>query len=900
MTLSVHDYATNAGGASGSGTLTVQPSASPDDIVVVAIFLYASGGSPVVTGVTDTGSAGLTFTKRASYTWGTNNLMEVWWAHTSGSLSAETIEFAFTGTGNLTYSGIAYAVTGADTSSPWDSNGALPVENNSSGSTTATSGSISTTNATSILLSWCGGDMFDDATANSPQTQITSKLHSGSDYSDLVTGYYNVSSSQSGATLSYTVGQTYFNWGMIVDAMVPPLTPSLTGTWSSTDAKDAMAFTGLGPINGTWASTDAKDALAFTGTVPITFSLDGYAVGGNGGGGGGLTSGTVTLSTSQDNELICVYVVTGGHFNAGQVTSITDTADLVWHRRHKRTQNGSEPFIELWWAHAPTPLSADVITVNTDATGALAVIAFGVTGANTTTPWDTNSRAPWFYDVTGGNPTTSLYTNAASTMLLALYGADGVGTAGTIDAGFTYVTATSQSEHVGDTMQAALAYQIVSAAQSNLQAQYGQSGGTFNNRSIMTDAIVAAGESGTADEVYWYFDQGSGADIVISASGDNQTASVTGVAMVNPDLMTIVMVMIQSASGLGEVTSINDSNNLAPASPGFQRRSRKTDSTGTLALEVWWAYTPNALNGNDTINVLTTETAPGDVISVIVFGVGGTSGSIALGDPFWDGATDLPALADTDSGGGIGVYPNTTITSTITQNCLLLGFTANATVDETGGATLPFYPFESTASAGPAANLAIEFLYSSALVSDQLVEFDTSPSPHTWVMIADAIPVGLPVPPNGVWGSTEAKDTLTHTGDFSEIGIDGTAGWVGYPAGTGVIAATEAKDKFTGAPAQAPYDSVGWLGWVPAFATMAAVDTKDHASLGGWVIGAGGISGRWTSTDAPDRWSLSNIGPAVTGTMHPVELTDRWASAGFILPVVPPPTPRKRRLLIIT
>jgi hypothetical protein len=282
----------------------------------------------------------------------------------------------------------------------------------------------------------------------------------------------------------------------------------------------------------------------------------------------------------------------------------------------------------------------------------------------------------------------------------------------------------------------------------------------------------------------------------------------------------------------------------------------------------------------------------GDVASFLLFGVAGATGWYT--GQYWDGNNSLPVLNHGTTG-----PTHVTDINTNAPHTLNLCFAANLTQSLIGAATAPFteaiptilgsfgltsvFPIMATASAAPPTNIGVEFLYSGPIVNDETAQFTVSPEPTDWIAIGDAIDVGPPVPPTGVWASTEHKDTFSAAG-FVPI----TATWH----------STEAKDKTGGTPNQAPYNGIGWLGCVPAFATWHSTDQKDRFSFSGWVIG-GGITGRMSTTEARDRMSFSNR-TTITGTWGSIEAKDRYASAGFEIPIETPPRPRQRRMLLIT
>ncbi len=694
-------------------------------------------------------------------------------------------------------------------------------------------------------------------------------------------------------------------------------TPPPTGTWASTEAPDIMDFVDIPPVTGTWTSTEAKDTMNFHGAPP--FGLDGYATGSNSGGGSatpGVTSSTVTLSTTFADDVIVVGVVSTGYWNASEVTSITDTAGLTWKKRNSRWILGSFPSVELWWAHAPTALAGDIITVHTansgghfagGGTGSIALIAWGVSGANYTTPWDKHTQAGSYTDdIDEFYPTeiiSQAYTSATNTFMFGLQAIQTV-TPDSISYGaytpFTFVTSSFAPEEGagGYSATAQFAYYVADAPQNSVAVEFGYLYGgadiLFSSAGVMADAIVALGESGTTDAVYWYLDPTTNSGVISLTSGHALTLSYSAF---NNGLMAVLPILIRSASSLGEVTSVTSTQ---AGSPGWERRSRHV--SGQLAYEVWWAYYPTAA-ADDVVTVTTTNTVSGDIIAGIITSVGGTTGSYGLGDPFWDPSPSLPAL-NGDLGSPSTGYPYVTDLSTITPHTLLLAFVGN--VDPSApeqGFTNPFVatipnannpqggtdftvPVSNIVSTAPAVNMAYEWLYSSGLATDETAEFLTSPEPAApWIMIGDAIPVGPPQPPTGVWASTEHADIFAATG---------------FVPAHGVWASTEHADEFTGAPAQAPYDSVGWLGWVPAFATWASTGTPDHMTFDGWLLGFGGITGQMGAVETADRFGATDYA-IVTGTWASVESKDRMADNGYLIPLPGPPEGiRKRRVMIIT
>ena len=654
-----------------------------------------------------------------------------------------------------------------------------------------------------------------------------------------------------------------------------------------------------------------------------------------------IMTGTVTLSTTQNDDVIVLGIATGGFYNAARVESITSTSGLVWKRRNRRWQVGGYKGdgstiintgldTEIWWAHAPTALSGEVITVNMDpttypgagfvttsGTGSMSLIAFGVSGANYTTPWDAHTQAGGFVDNIGNifyTPATAeLSTKANKTFLIGFHG-DTLADTGITQDPWTYVTSVTASEHLGYPSFLSLVYQIVEEPQFNTNVVYGQTYAgypVFQAQSMMFDSIVAAGESGTNAEVVWFWDAGSTSNIQQLSTGTTLQLSYSAT---NFNLMVLIEVVIMSASGNGEVTSISEGQGSL-SSTGFERRSRTVTNTpkGSLAVEIWWGWMPMYTSAeranNDTITINTINAASGDIIGAIMFGLGGTTGAFGLGDPFWDVNPSVPAANNST----VSSPPYATDISTTIPSDLLVAWTANNT-ENVPGFTDPFVtlvqaypatilPIMQLNSLAPPLYTGFEFFYEPGLATSETAEFLAgSPEPDGWIVVADAIPVGPPQPPIGTMHPSDPPDKFTHTGNYTAIGIASPGGWVGAPENHGVITAIEHEDICGGTPnlGYAPFLGEGWLGGVAAHATWHSTESDDQMALYGWVLGFG-ITGQLNAPESKDRMASSNR-TTVTGTMGAVETKDRWASAGLVLPPghIHPTTPRKRRLLIVT
>jgi len=141
--------------------------------------------------------------------------------------------------------------------------------------------------------------------------------------------------------------------------------------------------------------------------------------------------------------------------------------------------------LEEWYAVASPTLSSATITATLSASDSAAtwVAVFAMSGANTTSPFDSNPSLP--ATSAGTSPSTTMSTSSANDVLL--YGC-AAGTGG-MPSGFTSIYSSafppSQNEYVG--------YEAVSAAQTNLVTSCGAN----SYGAEITDAVV--GSIGGAD-----------------------------------------------------------------------------------------------------------------------------------------------------------------------------------------------------------------------------------------------------------------------------------------------------------------------------------------------------------------------------------------------------------------
>ncbi len=213
---------TIAAGSSGSVSLTT---ANTNDVIIVSV-ITANGTTASVSD-----AAGLTWTQRLLAT-NTANTYE-FYAISANALSADSITVTLSATDNAVI--VAFGVSGASTSSPFDGNGTT-----ATGSGTAVSGSYTTANNGDFLIGIVGVyNATDTITAGSGFTiiQQTNIAKTRGKLRATLGDEYEVLSTTGSQTVSATLSASN-SWMLLIDAVSPPVTAfskSLSDTLSLTD-----------------------------------------------------------------------------------------------------------------------------------------------------------------------------------------------------------------------------------------------------------------------------------------------------------------------------------------------------------------------------------------------------------------------------------------------------------------------------------------------------------------------------------------------------------------------------------------------------------------------------------------------------------------------------------------
>lgn len=181
------------------------------------------------------------------------------------------------------------------------------------------------------------------------------------------------------------------------------------------------------------------------------------------------------LTTTGTDDIVCALIACEEFTTLPTVTAVSG-AGLTWTRQAQSTNTNpaiNQIDLELWYADAPLALTSETIIATFSGTfDAASMVAFGVAGANTTTPWDTASNLP--QTPTGSENPGDMHFADISTFGGADFLIYGAATAnsgqlpGTIPTGTTVIaTATSTGSNAGSFVCAAFESATVQQSGTN-------------------------------------------------------------------------------------------------------------------------------------------------------------------------------------------------------------------------------------------------------------------------------------------------------------------------------------------------------------------------------------------------------------------------------------------------
>jgi len=234
-----------------------------------------------------------------------------------------------------------------------------------------------------------------------------------------------------------------------------------------------------------FAGSTLSNKWTTVGGGSATLALDGSGSGT----GSSATSYTISLTTSHANDVLYLSHVNG---QSATVSSVTSSPSLTWtHRASVTYSTVASPTndLETWYAIWSSSGSI-TITVNLSASVNSAGVAFGVSGANTGSPFDTNGAIPATNRGDAGTSSSvTISTSNANDLLIGAVGVLGNPSL-TVGSGTTLVA----TQAVSTIRETSDEYKIVSSTQSNLALTYSWSGS--QDWGSIGDAIKAASGGG--------------------------------------------------------------------------------------------------------------------------------------------------------------------------------------------------------------------------------------------------------------------------------------------------------------------------------------------------------------------------------------------------------------------
>lgn len=193
------------------------------------------------------------------------------------------------------------------------------------------------------------------------------------------------------------------------------------------------------------------------------------------------------LTTSNTNDVIIVVATSVATPGAAPTVSSVTGGGLSWNKRAASGSTaiggGTNGNLEVWYAIAAAKLTSTNITATfTGSANTVEIVLFGVSGANTTTPWDANVSIPKFASSTiGSTPSVnSVSTSNANDMALGFFATNSTPVS-TPGSGYTIIL---------NGVETGTEEKVVSTTQSSVSVAFGASNPT--GWVMYADAIQAA------------------------------------------------------------------------------------------------------------------------------------------------------------------------------------------------------------------------------------------------------------------------------------------------------------------------------------------------------------------------------------------------------------------------
>jgi len=261
----------------------------------------------------------------------------------------------------------------------------------------------------------------------------------------------------------------------ILSTSDPPATTSTTSVATSTTTSRTTSTTST----ATSTTTSKTTSTSTTSTSSPSMALDGDVVGYDKTG----STPSVSLTTSNAGDVIIVLVSTSVSSGSPPKVSSISSPHVSWKSSARGTGGDGITDYEEWYGIASSALSSETITVHLSGSPAddSTIVAFGISGANTASPFDSHSGLPAWASGSGGSPSVSISTSNANDFI---FGVEVRGCPSANGAHYSTIASDGCSANYTDVYAE---YQIVSSAKSSFAVNWGSTASYWD---IMGDAVV--------------------------------------------------------------------------------------------------------------------------------------------------------------------------------------------------------------------------------------------------------------------------------------------------------------------------------------------------------------------------------------------------------------------------
>jgi hypothetical protein len=162
--------------------------------------------------------------------------------------------------------------------------------------------------------------------------------------------------------------------------------------------------------------------------IAAIFSPPPLALDGSAAGSATATTVSATITTTHGPDVIIAECMT----NAASVTSVTSVPALTF---TQRATNGTAGGVNEYYAISPNPQPSIVVTCHVASSAFSNIVAFGISGAKTSAPFDTNGSLP----IQSNPDPLTISTVAANVFIIGLF-RESVATSPTAGPGYTLIS----------------------------------------------------------------------------------------------------------------------------------------------------------------------------------------------------------------------------------------------------------------------------------------------------------------------------------------------------------------------------------------------------------------------------------------------------------------------------